>query len=213
MALLVSIDTIFPRPRRPRAPAALRRQLSGERGFTLVELIVAMALAAVVFGAILSMLESSQRVEARDTEWALTMQEGRSGLSRMSREIRQASKVEKAEAGTIDFLATVGSTEYHVRYECGVVESAPRYKCVRFASKVAESLPATGTRVVGGVLNGTTVFKYFKKGFANTTEPNYVTLTLELPASGTLKQVGSSAYRQHVVLTDTAYMRNLNLEG
>jgi prepilin-type N-terminal cleavage/methylation domain-containing protein len=213
MALLVSIDTIFPRPRRPRAPAALRRRLSGERGFTLVELIVAMALAAVVFGAILSMLESSQRVEARDTEWALTMQEGRSGLSRMSREIRQASKVEKAEAGTIDFLATVGSTAYHVRYECGVVESAPRYKCIRFASKVAESLPATGTRVVSGVLNGTTVFKYFKKGFANTTEPNYVTLTLELPASGTLKQAGSSAYKQHVVLTDTAYMRNLNLEG
>jgi prepilin-type N-terminal cleavage/methylation domain-containing protein len=213
MALLVSIDTIFPRSRRPRASATLRRRLSGERGFTLVELLVAMALAAVVFGAILSMLESSQRVEARDTEWALTMQEGRSGLSRMSREIRQASKIEKAETGTIDFLATVGSTEYHVRYECGVVESAPRYKCVRFASKIGESLPATGTRVVGGVLNGTTVFKYFKKGFANTTEPNYVTLTLELPASGTLKQAGSSAYKQHVVLTDTAYMRNLNLEG
>jgi prepilin-type N-terminal cleavage/methylation domain-containing protein len=212
MALLVSIDTIFSRPRR-RASATLRRRLSGERGFTLVELIVAMALAAVVFGAILSMLESSQRVEARDTEWALTMQEGRSGLSRMSREIRQASKIEKAEPGTIDFLAKVGSTEYYVRYECGVVESAPRYKCVRFASKVGESLPATGARVVGGVLNGTTVFKYFKKGFANTTEPNYVTLTLELPASGTLKQAGSSAYKQHVVLTDTAYMRNLNLEG
>lgn len=213
MTLLVSIDTIFRQPRCPRAPTALRRRLSGERGFTLVELIVAMALAAVVFGAILSMLESSQRVEARDTEWALTMQEGRSGLSRMSRDIRQASKVEKAEAGTIDFLATVGSTEYHVRYECGVVESAPRYKCVRFASKVGESLPGTGTRVVAGVLNGTTVFKYFKKGFANATEPNYVTLTLELPASGTLKQAGSSAYKQHVVLTDTAYMRNLNLEG
>jgi prepilin-type N-terminal cleavage/methylation domain-containing protein len=213
MTLLVSIGTIFPRSLRPGALASLRGRLPGERGFTLVELVVAMALATVVFGAILSMLETSQRVEARDTEWALTLQEGRSGLSRMARDIRQASKVEKAEAGTIDFLATVGSTEYHVRYECGVVESAPRYKCVRFASKAGESLPATGTRVVAGVLNGTAVFKYFKKGFANTTEPNYVTATLELPASGTLKQAGSSSYKQHVVLTDTAYMRNLNLEG
>jgi prepilin-type N-terminal cleavage/methylation domain-containing protein len=213
MRIFVSNDTSSTGARPRRLARTLRRRVADARGFTLVELLIGMVLAAMLFGAILTMLESSQNVEARDTEWALTLQEGRSGLSRMARDIRQASKVEKAEAGTIDFLATIGSTNYHVRYECGVVESGTKYKCVRFSAKVGESLPASGTRIVGGVLNGTEVFNYFREGSANTTEPDYVTLKLEVPAAGTLKQAGTNLYRNRVVLTDAAYMRNLNLEG
>src|SRR5882757_8759412 len=68
------------------------RRGKSESGMTLIELLVATSIALVVFGAILGTLVTSQRVEARDTEWALTMQEGRAGLARMAREIRQASK-------------------------------------------------------------------------------------------------------------------------
>ncbi len=202
-----------PGQRGARWPALLRRRLAGNGGFTLVEVVVAAALAIGVFVAILSMLDNSQRVEARDSEWALTLQDARSGLARIAREVRQASKVEKAEAGTIDFFARIGTSSYHVRLECGVAESATRYKCVRFAAEEGKSLPATGTRIVGGVLNGSEVFKYFKDGAANTTEPDYVTLKLEVPASGALTQSGSSFYKNRVVLTNAAYMRNLNPEG
>jgi type II secretory pathway component PulJ len=189
------------------------RRGRAEDGVTLIELLVASLLALVVFGAILGALESGQQVQARDTEWALTMQEGRAGLARMAREIRQASKVEKAEAGTIEFLATIASTVWKIRYECGVEQPGTEYhQCVRKAVEgSAGTLPSTGAPVVRDVLNQTEVFKYFKGTTATTTttEMTVVTLKVELPAKGTLKQAGSSAYRQRVVLENAALMRNL----
>jgi Tfp pilus assembly protein PilW len=180
---------------------------------TLIELLVAVLLAMVVFGAILGTLESSQQVEARDTEWALTMQEGRAGMAQMAREIRQATKVAKAEEGTIEFLATLGSTEWKVRYECGVEQPGTEYhECVRKAvEKSTGTLPSTGKPVVRDVLNPTEVFKYFKgaTSTAVTAEMTVVTLKVELPAKGTLKQANSNAYHQHVVLENAAFMRNL----
>jgi type II secretory pathway pseudopilin PulG len=191
----------------------IRRRGKSESGMTLVELLVATLLALVVFGAILGTLESSQQVEARDTEWALTMQEGRAGLAQMAREIRQATKVEKAETGTIEFLATLGSTEWKIKYECGVEQAGTEYhECVRRAvEKSTGTLPSTGRPVVRDVLNPTEIFKYFKgaTSTATTTEMTVVTLKVELPAKGTLKQAGSSGYSHSVVLENAAFMRNL----
>src|ERR1700722_11775962 len=67
-------------------------------GYTLIELLIASAMAVVVLGTTVVLLGASQRVQARDTEWALVMQEGRAGLGRMAREIRQASTIEESEA-------------------------------------------------------------------------------------------------------------------
>jgi hypothetical protein len=190
------------------------RRGQSESGTTLIELLVATLLALVVFGAILGTLETSQRVEARDTEWALTMQEGRVGLSRMAREIRQASKIEKAEEGTIEFLATLGSTEWKIKYECGVEQPGGTgyHECVRKAvEKSTGTLPSTGTPVVLDVLNPTKVFKYFKGATSTAimTEMTVVTLKVELPSNGTLKGAGSGVYSHPVVLENGAFMRNL----
>jgi prepilin-type N-terminal cleavage/methylation domain-containing protein len=200
------IDTFFSRLPRP----------TSEGGFTLIELLIASALAVVVFGAILAMLESSQQVQARDTEWALTMQEDRAGLARIAREIRQASEVKTHEGGTIEFLATIGAKEWKIKYECGVEQPGTTYhECVRKAVEgKAGTLPSTGVPIVRDVLNPNEVFKYFK-GAAETAEPekmNAVTLRIELPAKGTLKQAGSS-YGHTVVLENAAFIRNLYLEG
>lgn len=193
--------------------ARIWRARKSEEGVTLIELLIAALLALVVFGAILGTLESSQQVEARDTEWALTLQEGRAGLSQMAREIRQASKLEKAEPGAIEFLATLGSAEWKIKYECGVGQPGTTYfECVRKAvEKSTGTLPSTGKPVVLDVLNPTEVFKYFDgaTATATTTEMTVVTLKVELPAKGTLKQAGSNAYQQHVVLENAAFMRNL----
>jgi competence protein ComGC len=208
------------RARAPRSrPASaygddcLLDRLRGERGTTLVELLIACVTALIVFAAVLAMLESSQQVEARDTEWALSMQEGRAGLARLAREARQASQVEKAEAGTMEFLATVGGKEWKIKYECGVSQTGTTYyECVRKAVEgKSGTLPSTGTIVVRNVLNPTAVFEYFKGTEKNTAEPNVVTLKLELPAKGTLKQANSKGYGQTMVLENAAYMRNLNL--
>ena len=158
-----------------------------------------MVLAVVVFGAIVAMLETSQRVEARDTEAALSLQEARTGLSRMAREIRQASKVEKAEAGTIEFQALIGTSNYYIRYECGVVESGTKYKCVRSAER---QKPISGDRQTDrrNSAQRHDGLQILQGNAANTTEPDYVTLKLEMPASGTLKQANSTSYTDHVVL-------------
>jgi Tfp pilus assembly protein PilW len=207
----------LPRPlgmlvRRARR-ARIWRRCSSEEGLTLIELLIAALLSLVVFGAILGTLESGQQVQARDTEWALTMQEGRIGLARMAREIRQASKVEAAEAGAVEFLATIASTVWKIRYECGVEQPGTTYhECVRKAVEGSSgTLPSAGTPVVRDVLNPTEVFKYFKgaTSTATKTEMTVVTLKLELPAKGTLVQAGSSAYGQRVVLENAAFMRNL----
>ncbi len=201
------------RPGAARGNGRLLGRLAGERGTTLVELLIACVTGMIVFAAVLAMLESSQQVEARDTEWALSMQEGRAGLARLTREVRQASKVEKAETGAIEFLATIGGKEWKVKYECGVSQTGTTYyECVRMAVEgKSGTLPSTGTIVVRNVLNPTAVFEYFKGTEKNTAEPNVVTLKLELPAKGTLKQVNNKGYGQTIVLENAAYMRNLNL--
>ena len=175
----------------------------------MIEVLVASLLALVLFSATLAAFETSQKVQARDTEWALTLQEGRAGLARMAREIRQASKVEKAEAGTIDILATIAGKSWQIKYECGVAQSGTTYdECVRFAAEEGKSLPTTGSPVVRDVANGTAVFTY-----TPSVSPTVVTMKVELPAKGTLKQAGSSGYSHAVVLENGAFMRNLDLAG
>jgi prepilin-type N-terminal cleavage/methylation domain-containing protein len=184
--------------------------LQSERGFTLIELLVAMTLAAVIFTALGVALVSSQSVQARDTEWALTLQQGRSGLARMTREIRQATKVEEAKANLITFLATLNGKNWKIKYECSAAQSGTSYdECVRYAAEAGKSLPSKGGSVLRDVSNGSSVFTYSP----NTTSPTVVSLKLELPAAGTLKQVSSKGYKNTIVLEDSAFMRNLDLTG
>jgi Tfp pilus assembly protein PilW len=199
--MLVTFRTI-PSRGRPRG-------IRSEAGYTLIELLVASAAAITLLGATLSLLESSQQVQARDTEWALTLEEGRAGLARMTRDIRQASKVETQAAGAIDFFASVGGVSWQIKYECGVAQTGTKYdECVRFAAEGSKSLPSTGTPVIRDVVNGTTVFSY-----SPSSSPNVVTLKVELAAQGTLHQAGSSGYTHNTVLEDAAFMRNLDPSG
>jgi type II secretory pathway pseudopilin PulG len=201
------------KPARRCALAPRRRRLGArlgqERGFTLIELLVASVAAIIVFSATLALLLSSQQVEARDSEWALTLQEDRAGLARMARDIRQATKVEEAKTSAIYFLATIGGKGWKIKYECGVSQSGTSYtKCVRLAAEEGNALPSTGPAVAKSLVS-TTVFSYSP----NTTSPTIATLKLELPAKGTLKQSGNSGYSHNVVLENAAFIRNLYLEG
>lgn len=184
-------------------------ELGSEHGFTLIELLVAMSLALVIFGAMGTVLVSSQHLQARDAEWALTMQQGRSGLTRIAREIRQASKVEEAKGNLIVFRATLNGKEWKLKYECSVTQPGTSYtECVRFATE-GTTLPSTGTSVMNDITNGASVFTYSP----SSTAPTVVTLKAELPASGTLKQANSKSYRNTIVLENSVFMRNLYPAG
>jgi competence protein ComGC len=189
-------------------------RLHAEDGFTLVELLIAAAASVVLLGGVLSMLTSSQRIENRDTEWALTMQEGRAGLSRMTREIRQASSVFSAGGSSIDFAATFEGQKKEIYYDCEVAQAGTTFReCVRVAVNYGSVLPSlsSGQVIVRDLLNGTThdpsdpVFSFTPDAVA----PTLAALKFALPAGGTLS--GSAGYSHQVVLTNDAYMRNLNL--
>jgi type II secretory pathway pseudopilin PulG len=191
-------------PAGSQPPAAAGTQA----GFTLIEVVISTALSLVVFAAILAILASSQRVQARDTELAMTMQEGRAGLGRMAREVRQATKVEEATASTIVFWGTINGASWKIKYDCSVSESGTTYKqCVRYAAKESSTLPSTGTTIVREVRNGSEFFSYAP----NTSAPTVVTLKAELPSAGTLKMTGG--YAHSIVLENAAFLRNLDLEG
>lgn len=182
---------------------------SEEDGFTLVEALVASSAALMVFAATLTLLASSTRIQARDTEWALTLQQDRGGLSRMIREIRGATRVEEAKANSIVFLAPIAGTSWKIKYECAVVQAGTSYnECVRLAAEEGKPLPTSGPRVAAAILNGNRVFAYSP----SSASPTLATVKLELPAQGTLKQA-EGGLRHTVVLEDAALMRNLYLSG
>jgi Tfp pilus assembly protein PilW len=205
--------------------------LRSEGGLTLIELLVASMLALVLFTALFTLLDTSQRVQARDTEWALALQSNRAGLARMTHEIRQTSakELKKAEPSTIEFMATVGSEYWKVKYVCSVTQTTSLDECVRYAVEegslsAAEkaTLPSKGETVVSDVLNGTKVFCYSHGAKVCTESPSttereeatIVTLKVELHAVGELKQIDNSGYTgKKVVLENAAFMRNQDLEG
>jgi Tfp pilus assembly protein PilV len=192
------------------APARLR--VCESAGFTLIEVLIAGVAAVVVLGATLGLLISSLNVQTRDSEWALALQEDRAGLARMVRDIRQATTIEEEQKGAIVFLAVVGGTQWRIKYTCAVAQSGTPYsytKCVRLAAEVGKALPANGPAVAKYLVNGSEVFSYSPGG-----APTSVTVRLEMPAKGNLKQVSSSrGYEHRVVLEDAAFMRNRYLEG
>lgn len=196
--------------RDPGTPPGRGHVLAREDGFTLVETIITMVAALVVLGATVTLLNSGQGIQARDSEWALTMQLDRAGLARMVRDIRQATKVNEAGTGSIKFAATIGGQKLEVKYECTTAQTGTTFtECVRFSAEEGKGLPAKGTIVAKDLLNGSSAFTYSP----NSASPRAVIVALELPAQGTLKQVSSSGYKHTVLLEDAAFMRNIYLEG
>ncbi|HEX3693661.1 MAG TPA: prepilin-type N-terminal cleavage/methylation domain-containing protein [Solirubrobacteraceae bacterium] len=200
-----------------RRAASLRLRLRGEGGFTLVEMLVAATLSTIVVGATMSALEVAQRTQARDTEWGLVLQEGRAGLGRMIREIRQAYSIRSATENSLDFYATFGGVDYEIYYACNVAQTGTEFnRCVRLQAEVGKSLPAlsTGQTIVRYVVNGTSADPsdpIFKEYSPNAIVPDLVTVKLVLPASGTLKLAGAKTLTHQVVLTNNAYIRDMNL--
>jgi hypothetical protein len=180
-------------------------------------MLVAASLSTIVVGATMSALETSQRTQSRDTEWGLVIQEGRTGLARMIREIRQAYSIRSATENSLDFYASFGGVNYEIYYQCNVAQTGTEYdRCVRLQAEVGRSLPAlsTGQTIVKYVVNGTAADPkdpIFKEYSPNAIVPDLVTVKLVLPASGTLKLAGAKTLTHQIVLTDNAYIRDMNL--
>jgi prepilin-type N-terminal cleavage/methylation domain-containing protein len=188
---------------------AIIKNLRREDGFTLVELLVAMAAMLVVAGGAMSVLVSLQRNAANDVERAHAIREAEQGMLRMTKDLREAFALTdpNPNRNEITFQAKVRGVSYSIRYNCAVAHPtlAGVYQCVRTATSA--SITRTDV-VVERVLNaaastplGERVFQY-PYG-----RPSYVRIRIAVPARGRRTQ----GYAHRVVLDDGVYMRNCDV--
>lgn len=196
---------------------ALRRTAAEEGGMALAEVLVGMALAIGVLFALLGLMDTTAKIAPRDQERAHAIRDAQVGLHRLTRELRQAYKVQAITDYSVDFLVGNGS---HVRYECDVPypedDPANPYdqdyrQCKRVQAPVGQSLPAiaSGETVVERVLNPSTQTKVFNNSTGGVS-PRFIRVRVDVPARGERTEERN---RHSVVLDDGVYMRNLALGG
>ena len=208
-----------------KTPPTARPSLRDDSGFTLIEVVIAMAIFAVLLGATLNFFASAEQTANKDTEMASAAAEARNGLNRLVRDLRQASAIITAAPNTLDVLLVDGT---EVRYTCDLPDpNDSRYRqCSRSAG--AEGALGAGEVIVARLANGTTdrpVFSYTippppevdpedeaddPADPAAVQQPNYVRATVAVPAAGERKAGG---YRHEIVYDAGLYLRNIDYAG
>lgn len=171
-----------------RAFARVRRD---ERGFSLVEVLLVASVLAVVLGAILSLSATTAKLAPNDDERALVLEEARTGLNGMTRELREATSV----GSTSDYSFQVNLGSRVITYACNVPHPsiAGRTQCTR---KEGTSAAATVVDHVLNVATGTPVFS--RSG-------NYAAVKLRVAAAGERTE----GHKHTITLEDGFFMRNL----
>jgi hypothetical protein len=174
--------------------ASLRRSLRalrGERGTSVVELLVFMVMLGLVAAAGSALLIVAVRSEPRISERANAIQRGRVLQERLARELRQSYLVESASPSQVTFLTFVR------RVQCGgpaptdpsasAIPCQVTYVCTAGTCTRSETNPA-GTaapntaRLVEGISNSD-VFSYAPSS-SDPGDVGYVATKLVFPAEG-----------------------------
>lgn len=181
------------------------RKAPPEAGVTLIELLVATMMGAIVMGAVAMLVISAVRGQPKISKQAQNITTARWVLDRLTHEIRNGEVVNKANADEVSF-------QTYVRHStCGGTALLPTgtaakkcqvtYSCTTTACTRAESEPGTynGTpRPVFSGINSSQVFTYAP----NVAHPTYVKVTLRLPNPS-----GGGA----LTVSDGASLRNATL--
>ncbi len=206
--------------------SAIRRRLVAspvdrEAGLTLVELLVAAAMAVVIVGAASSMLISAVRDQPKISKRAQNVSSARWMLGRMTHELRNGIAVdpETASASSVSFET------YVRRASCGgealAEASAPSipcqvtYTCTTTACSRVEAEPGVETGAATTLFEGidsSAVFCYVPSGEADPTAcgpvgeeaPTYVRATLRIP---------NPDGEGDLTISDGASLRNATLEN
>lgn len=172
----------------------------GEKGYTLPELLIALAIGMlVVFGAT-SMVMMAVKAEPRTSEKAGQLQQARTVAERLVRELRQGREVIAASATGLEVITTVHGSSCGAGGGAGTLLCRVVYECEGGACTRAEREPdgsgsAPAEQVVSG-LSSPAVFGYEAEEGQS---PNYVTVRMVFPGG----QGGES-----VTVADGAELRN-----
>lgn len=210
-----------------RAGLRLREQA----GFTLTELLVAMALMVVVMLAVLALLDTSSHAIATEQERPHAVLEAQTGLLGMTRELRETYQVvgplsPTTSSNYVDALVRVtraGAVQaIRVLYRCDVADPANSAyrRCVRYESSATATQTAgtpptgvAGTVVVARLANGTAGDPVFSLSYPATnpggsfaSRPSVGAAVVKVPLKG---ESSGSTYRSVLALRDGFNMPNL----
>jgi prepilin-type N-terminal cleavage/methylation domain-containing protein len=138
----------------------MSRLRSDERGFTLIEMLVTLAISMVVMGAILGLLDMSVRSSASSMGRSQAVREGRGAIDRVGQELRMAAC---PDSGTAVLAATDDSVSYYVerpRSDYRLASLVERHTLTYNATAGTITLtvsPGTGVPPVWGATNRTAV--------------------------------------------------------
>jgi Tfp pilus assembly protein PilW len=166
-----------------------------DAGFTLTELLLATVLAMVVLGAGVTMFTASIRNQPKATTQASAIQEVRTVMERMIRELRQGSSVVSASPSQLAMITYAATATCGDGTPCRVTYTCSGGTCTRTEANPDGTGASAPVQVISG-LSGGEVFTYVPP---TETVPASVGVRLALPAQG-----GSNA----ITLNDAATLRN-----
>jgi type II secretory pathway pseudopilin PulG len=184
-------------PIRPR----VRQRLREERGVTLVELLVAISMLMLLLAAAVPVIVSSVNHEPRLRERAGKIQQARTLVERLGRDLRSGYAVDTSTATTLAFRTFLKQTACNTNPSdapailCRVTYSCASGTCTRQVANPDGTSPGTLRTLVTG-LSSSSIFTY-------TGSPtSYVQVQIAFPAKG-----GDDA----VTLSDGFRLRNVGL--
>jgi prepilin-type N-terminal cleavage/methylation domain-containing protein len=177
--------------------SGLRKRLSAQAGFSLVEQLVTMVLLSVVVGLTLTALETLVRAAPANQEWAHTVADTQAGLYQITRELRQGSNVTLVTPYVASADVVTKSGTLHVLYQCDLNSS-----CTRKSTTAPTAAP---TRGAGGAVFVKSL-QSFTLGTPVFTSPSakYFQVAVIVRSAGTLSTVNT----HNVTLTDGFFARN-----
>lgn len=185
-----------------KAVAALRR---GERGLTLVELLVAASLGLLVVGGAMTMFIGAVRSEPRTAAKVGAIQQARVTIERVSRELRQGLEVPTSPAPTASHLEIVtyvkttgcGGEAGGESIACRVIYDCEGDACTRAVAEPDGGNPGPAVTVATDLADAG-VFSYAPSA----ADPAYVGVEFALANEG----------GDPIVLDDGVALRNLGEE-
>jgi type II secretory pathway pseudopilin PulG len=202
-------------PDRPSLSSGSRavRALDGERGQSLVEVLIAAVVTVIVLTAVGSLLVGSSRDQVKQANFDLSLSSAQDELDTMVSQLSQATNIVSAGGNSVDFDVTLAGTAYQVFYECDIPAANGLEKCVRQQAAVGATLPSldTASTVIPQISNGTTTDPVFSWSSSSGISPDYVTATVRVPESDGAPS--SQSLGGTIALSDGALMRNVYIEN
>ena len=158
-------------------------------------MLIGASILSVVMGAVLSLLATTWAKQPADQEWNHQVEDTRTGVYRMTRDLRQGTSITVLSAYRMSADVRLNGVTQHLLYQCDLSGV-----CTRKASSGAPPSPGPGgavmTRHVVNVANGVPVFTQ--------PSPGYFKVTVQASATGAYKTNASHT----LTYTDGFYARN-----